>query len=315
MNVCRAAFAVSVVTPTYNRARLLGGVFESLRSQTFRDFEWIVIDDGSTDNTKFVVEDFAQRANFPVRYFWKENGGKHTAMNMSYEFAAGELLLAFDSDDRCLPDALEFMVARWRELVPRYPDLAGIVTSCITSDGRPLGTRFPTDGEVGRLHKVYDRLRLRGDRWDIHRTSILRQFPFPTAPGQRLCPEGLVWNRMSQRYRMAFFNHATRIHEYLEDGYTANLGHARRMSPTLFKLYHEETLDLDISLFSKWRAASNYVRASIHEGSVSQMFFKRPIASICGGVLGTALALTDILLDQRKRGVVERLYAFISART
>jgi hypothetical protein len=236
-------------------------------------------------------------------------------MNLAYNFAAGELLLAFDSDDRCLPDALEFMVERWRELSLHHSDLAGIVTSCITSDGRPLGTPFPTDGEVGHLHRVYDRLRLRGDRWDIHLTSVLRQFPFPMVAGQRLCPEGLVWNRISRNYTMAFFNHATRIHEYLEDGYTANLGRARRTSPTLFKVYHEEALDLDISLLSKWRAASNYVRASIHEKSVGRSFANRPIAFACGAVVGTALAVTDHVLDGRRTGVLATLYAFVSARS
>lgn len=296
------AAVVSVVTPTYNRAHLLERVFESLAGQTFRYFEWIVVDDGSTDETKQVVERLARRATFAVRYFWKPNGGKHTAMNLAYTVAAGELLLCFDSDDRCTTDALAFMVGKWRELSPRYPDLIGIVTSSMTKDGMPIGTTFPIDGEIGHLHRVYDRIRLRGDRWDIHMTRVLREYPFPTLDGQRLCPEGLVWNRLSRRYRMAFFNHRTRVHEHEADGYTANLGLVRRKSAGLFKLYYDEFLDLDVSLPARLKAACNFVRASVHDRSLWNALRKRPHLVSAGLLIGVTLALRDIIKGRLAKG-------------
>jgi GT2 family glycosyltransferase len=92
----------TVFTPTYNRAHTIGRVYESLRAQTFRDLEWLVVDDGSKDNTREVVEGFAREAGFPIRYVYKENGGKHTARNLAVKHASGELFLVLDSDDSCV---------------------------------------------------------------------------------------------------------------------------------------------------------------------------------------------------------------------
>ena len=292
---------ISIVTPTYNRARLLERLFASLKEQSFQDFEWIVIDDGSTDDTRAVVERMARVAPFPVRYFWKTNGGTHTAVNMSYPLAVGELLLVVDSDDRCAPDGLAFMADKWRELSPKYPDLLGIVTSSMTEQGEPIGNAFPVDGYVGHLYEVYDRWRIWGDRWNLQLTKILRQFPAPTREGQRLCPEGLVLNRMSLLYREAFFNRATRIHEFEPDGYTANIDRVRVNSAGLFKLYYDEYLDLHVSMRSRLKAACNLTRCAVHDRSLFESWRKRPFAVLVGSIVGVPLALRDICRNRRAK--------------
>src|SRR5258708_2904093 len=98
-------YRFSIITPTYNRAHLITRTYESLRAQSFEDFEWIVIDDGSQDGTRDLVSSW--NASFPIRYFWKPNGGLHTALNLGSSVAAGEFMTQVDSDDYCVPHALE----------------------------------------------------------------------------------------------------------------------------------------------------------------------------------------------------------------
>ena len=104
---------VTVFTPTFNRAHTLHRVFESLTQQTFRDFEWLVIDDGSTDNTQQLIDSWTQAADFPIRYFFQPNGGKHIAHNTALTLAEGTFLVIADSDDRFIPDALQIFTDTW----------------------------------------------------------------------------------------------------------------------------------------------------------------------------------------------------------
>src|SRR5579883_1323984 len=104
----------TVLTPTYNRVGYLGRVYESLCAQTFRDFEWIIVDDGSTDGTQELVSSW--KPFFPIRYTWKPNGGKHTAVNVGVAMAAGEFTLILDSDDHCIPHTLERLDYHWKQI-------------------------------------------------------------------------------------------------------------------------------------------------------------------------------------------------------
>lgn len=109
---------ITVCTPTFNRAHTLNRVFESLKRQEFDDFEWLIIDDGSTDKTKELVEQFKQDAEFPIRYYYKENGGRHTALNLSYGLINSKYVLNVDSDDELADSALTLIKQAW-ESIPR----------------------------------------------------------------------------------------------------------------------------------------------------------------------------------------------------
>ena len=100
-------YIFTVFTPTYNRAHTLSRVYKSLADQTFKNFEWLIVDDGSTDGTKVLIEKWTEEASFPIRYFYQENQGKHIAHNLGVKKARGELFLSLDSDDTCVPEALE----------------------------------------------------------------------------------------------------------------------------------------------------------------------------------------------------------------
>ncbi len=250
----------TVLTPTFNRAHTLGGVYESLCGQTFKDFEWVIIDDGSTDGTRELVSSW--KSFFRIRFFWHPNRGKHTAMNLGVSVAEGEFVLFFDSDDRCVPTALERFDYHWRQIADPLR-FANVSCLCRRPDGSVIGRPFPT--AYVDAFRFADQLRYRSgaERWGINRTDVLREFPFPE--GERFVPEGLIWNRISRKYATRFINEALRIFEYSSGGLTASITKQRMESPKATILYYRELLLSPAPIFVRMKAGLNYCRFSALE--------------------------------------------------
>src|SRR5216684_6062284 len=139
-------YVFTVFTPTFNRSLTLSRVYESLRLQTFRDFEWLIVDDGSTDGTGELVEKWQTESGFPIRYIYQENQGKATAFNRGVREAQGELFLTLDSDDACVMQALERFKYHWDKIPPNQRDkFSAITVLCQDQKGRLVGDRFPRD--------------------------------------------------------------------------------------------------------------------------------------------------------------------------
>jgi glycosyltransferase involved in cell wall biosynthesis len=209
----RCHYRFSVVTPTFNRAETLNRPYESLRAQTISDFEWLVVDDGSTDRTASLVREWQGTASFPIRYFHQTNCGKHVAFNRAVREATGELLVQLDSDDACADNALERFDAIWRA-IPRSRQIrfAGIWCLCVDQTGRLTGTPFPRDGMDTTAPDVYYRYGVKGEKWFCYKTEVLRQFPFPEPPGFTYVPESIVWSRMTRKYLIRCVNEALRVY-------------------------------------------------------------------------------------------------------
>ena len=257
----------TVCTPTFNRGHTLPRVFSSLCAQTFQDFEWIVVDDGSTDNTAQLVEQWAHNASFPVRYLRQANMGKHIALNRAVHDARGELFTTVDSDDWLPSHALECLAHHWDILGPDLQSsYAGIVGLCADPNGHVIGSRFPDDVFDSDLLEIRIRYRIRGDKTGAERTDVLRAFPFPSFPGERFLPEAVVHNRIAEHYRSRFVNEVLLIKEYRSEGLTADSATARARSPRGARLHYLEVanagrpLPLPIAL----RTYANYVRFSLH---------------------------------------------------
>ena len=247
----------SVITPTYNRAHTLPLVYRSLCAQTFADFEWLVVDDGSDDETRELVSSW--KPGFPIRYFWQPNRGKHTAMNLGVAHAAGDLVLFFDSDDQCVPTALERFDYHWRQL-PNPSRFSNLSCLCRTPDGAIVGKPYPAD--CVDAYTFADQLRYRsGERWGINRTDVLRQFPWPE--DERYAPEGLVWNRIARQYAARFINEALRIYVPAADGISATVLTRRLISPRTTKMYYRELAMSPAPALVRLRSALNYVRFSL----------------------------------------------------
>lgn len=255
----------TVFTPTYNRAHTLERVYRSLLNQTDLDFEWIIVDDGSTDGTAEVVANWQAEAVFPIRYIYQENKGKHAASNVGVREANGEMFLFFDSDDACIPEALECFKFHWdsmsREEKKRFSTISAL---CVNSTGQVISKEFRAD--IVDAETTWEQIALRssGDLWGVNRTNILRQFPFPEIPGEKFIPEGIVWNRMAQQYSARFINTKLKLCEYRSDGLSASSIKIRVNNPVGTRLYYMELSKLAIPLSQRVKALINYIRFSFH---------------------------------------------------
>lgn len=203
----------TVCTPTYNRGPALARVWESLRVQTWRDFEWLVIDDGSTDNTRELVESWMAQSDFPIRYLWQRNQHKKVAMNLAAREARGELFLGFDSDDSCVPDALERFWKIWNCIPESEREgFVGVTGLCAFENGEIVGDRYPCEDYIDSTgSEIQHRYRVLGEKWGFTRTDVLRQYPFPQDV-KGYVPEGYVWRQIEMRYRTRFVNQVMRTY-------------------------------------------------------------------------------------------------------
>lgn len=250
---------ITVFTPTYNRSHLLHRLYESLCIQTFKYFEWIIFDDGSTDNTKAVVDGFIAEDKINIRYFRQENGGKHRAINQGVKEARGELFFIVDSDDWLPEDAMQMVAERWKE-VKDNPSIGGICGLDMTPDGKVIGSGLPYDEVICNSLDIRLKHHVTGDLKEVFRTSVLLELPFPEYEGEKFCPEALAWNRIAQKYDLLFFNKPIYIAEYQPGGLTANIVRVRMQSPIASTTCYQELLTHDIPLKQKVKAAINYWR-------------------------------------------------------
>lgn len=255
----------TVFTPTYNRAATLAGVYSSLQVQTFRNFEWLIVDDGSADGTAALVQEWQAVAEFPIRYFWQPNGGKHRAFNRGVQEARGALFLTLDSDDSCVPEALERLKFYWDALSLGSQEIFSAVTAlCSDSKGNVIGNRFPVDIFDSDTIACLDRYGIYGDKWGFQRTDVLRKFPFPEIAGEKYIAESLIWNRIARCYRTRYVNEVLKTVEYRKDGLSALSVKLRAENPLGSRLYYKEFLLYATSRQAKFKAAINYVRFSLH---------------------------------------------------
>jgi glycosyltransferase involved in cell wall biosynthesis len=202
----------TVFSPTYNRAHTLPRVYESLKQQTFRGFEWLIVDDGSTDNTRELVAAWQEESKFPIRYFWQKNEHKKVAFNRGVREAQGELFLTWDSDDEAVPEALEILARHWQSIPPNKKEMfSGVTGLCVDGKGKIVGSRFPTDVIDSDSLEIRYRYRVSGEKWGFQRTDVMRQFPFPeNAIGH--VPEGVIWSALAKRYKTRFVNDILRVY-------------------------------------------------------------------------------------------------------
>ena len=222
----------TVFTPTYNRAHTIHRVYDSLVAQTFRDFEWVVVDDGSTDNTRELVANWIKEADFPIRYFFQENGHKKKAFNHGVEFARGELFLPADSDDAFPPHALDVFVRHWHAIPELERELfGGVCGLCQNEQGSVVGDRFPGDwGMDSDSLEMRYRFGVRGEKWGFSRTDVLRAHPFPDhLPGH--VPEGVVWTAIATHYKTRFINEVVRIYFQDSGNQITSTGNPARDAP------------------------------------------------------------------------------------
>ena len=254
----------TVFTPTYNRAHTLHRVYDSLCAQTLRDFEWLVIDDGSTDNTQQVVANWAKTADFPIRYFRQEHAGKHIAHNFAVREARGKFFLPLDSDDACVPQSLEKIQFHWNTIPPDERHSFFAVTGlCRDQYGNIIGDLFPSNPFDSNLREKQYVYRIRGEKWGGGLTDVIRRYPFPEIPDTQFAPEGIIWLDIAKTYQIRYVNEVLRIY-YVNDNVTGGtLSKNRKLSENApgRLYYHIWILNNDFRYFA--RSPLPFVKAAI----------------------------------------------------
>ena len=213
------SYPVTVFTPTYNRAYILGDLYHSLQRQTCMDFEWLIVDDGSADDTKALVASWQGEKNpFPIRYVYQENGGKCRAINRGLKEADGRLFFTVDSDDYLTDDAIE-KVIRWDGELPKDGHFCGYVGNRGITPTQTPNRLFPGGYLDGTALDRYDQVD--GERAFVFYTEIHRKYLYPEFPGEKFLTEAVTWDLMAHDgYKMRFYNDIIWIWEYKDDGLT-----------------------------------------------------------------------------------------------
>lgn len=210
---------ITIFTPTFNRAHTIERLYISLKNQTCYNFEWLIVDDGSTDNTNRIVEKWFDDAPFPIYYYNKENGGKHRAINFALKRANGELFFIVDSDDFLVETAVETIIRICNTLSENTErKYAGIAGCKGFENGNLVGTSFK--GEfIDCLSVERAKYGISGDKAEVFFTKILKKYPFPEFEGENFVTEAAVWDKMAlDGYFLRYFNEIIYLCEYLDDG-------------------------------------------------------------------------------------------------
>lgn len=227
---------ISIITPTYNRAHTLRRLFDSLSAQSCLGFEWIIVDDGSVDDTQKLCEEFKLSASFRVEILTQRNSGKHVAVNLGCDNAVGEWLIIVDSDDALPVDAVSIIGSKIK--LNGYTSTVGLCFRKAHMDGVLVGNTVALpDGiimppsEAGAMFK--------GDLAYVFRREAHLMYPFPVIPGEKFVPEQFIWNKISDLGDIVFFpTTVVYLCEYLPDGYSANFSSNLKLNPKGFLMFY-----------------------------------------------------------------------------
>lgn len=211
----------SICIPTYNRSKTILRTLKSLEIQEFKNFEVIVVDDGSTDDTEYIINNYIENSNLNIKYFKKENGGKHTALNIGIEKAKGEFFLILDSDDWLIEDALN-TIHRECMKIRQNDEYSGIMGKSMTEDKKVIGKLFPNNSFISSyvdFHffsgKKYGPF---GDCCECNKTKILKKYRFPEDKNTKFIPEAYVFDQIGVKYKLLCSNNIYICKEYMPEG-------------------------------------------------------------------------------------------------
>ena len=214
---------LTVFTPTYNRAYILPQCYRSMCRQTCKDFVWLVVDDGSTDDTRALVESWMREDNgFILRYVYQENKGMHGAHNLAYETIDTELNTCIDSDDYMPDDAVEKITTFWQNC-DRDETIAGFLALDVDKDGKVIGTRLPENVTRATSYEVYYKFGVRGDKKFILRSDLTRLDPYPVFEGEKYVNLATKYSVLDKDYKLLLLNEPVCVVEYMPDGSSLNM--------------------------------------------------------------------------------------------
>ena len=232
---------LTVFSPAYNRAHTLTRLYHSLCRQKCKDFIWLIVDDGSADNTEEIVKEWQAKDNgFQIRYVYKENGGMHTAHNVAYENIDTELNVCIDSDDMMSDNAVALILEHWERV--KNKGYAGIVALDADFSGKIIGDTFPEGMSETTLSGYYATGRT-GDKKLVYKTSIINKYPtYPVFPGEKYVALAYKYRLIDQDYKLSVLNQVVCLVEYQEDGSSMNMYKQYVRNPKGFAFWRKITM-------------------------------------------------------------------------
>lgn len=225
---------ITVFTPTFNRAYCLHQVYNSLLRQTNKNFLWLIIDDGSSDNTKELVEEWKKNNKIEIEYIYQENQGMHGAYNTAYDNIRTDLNICIDSDDYMPDNAIELILDFWKE--NGSDEYAGLVGLDSYFNGEIIGSKFPDGLKESTLEDLYHLHKVPGDKKLVYRTEVVKSYPrYPLFSGEKFVPHGSLFVQIDKDYKLLLLNQVLVCVEYLEDGSSRNIFKQYRRNPQGFR--------------------------------------------------------------------------------
>lgn len=289
---------LTIITPTYNRAHTLPFLYESLKHQSDFGFKWLIIDDGSSDNTKELVLSWSKiEHQFEILYLYRENGGKHRALNYGVLHISTPYIMIVDSDDRLTEDAVS-KIRGWIAMIDRDDTFAGVSGLRGYNAQEKIG-EYPLNGRayIDALNTERRAKHLTGDKAEVYRTALLKKYPFPEIEGEKFLTESVVWNEIAYAgYKIRWFPEIIEIGNYLEDGLTQHLYQNR------FHNFKGYTLEVKSELRSgdyyKWRILGRYLMMAKIKGIGQKQVCRRLGIKKRDYWLGKGLSVMQSLWDR-----------------
>lgn len=253
---------ITVFTPAYNRAKTLSRTYESLLKQNCKSFKWLIVDDGSADNTRELVKEWQSKENgFEIQYIYKENGGMHTAHNVAYENIDTELNVCIDSDDMLGEDAISQILEKWEQVKDK--GYAGIIGLDADFSGKIIGKGFPTELEETTLVAYYANGGS-GDKKLVYRTDIINQYPpYPVFEGEKYVALGYKYRLIDQEYKLAVLNEVLCNVEYQADGSSNSMLKQYVRNPKGFAFWRKVCMQYPESEKRVFKDCIHYVSSSL----------------------------------------------------
>lgn len=253
---------LTIFTPVYNREETLTRLYESLLRQTSKDFQWVVVDDGSTDGSGELIKKFKINAPFEIVYKYVENGGKMRAINMGVSLALGEFFLIVDSDDYITDNCVE-QVLTYGKTLPK--SLGGMIFRKIDMKSQNIsGKPYPKKVIDSSPIEIVYKLGIIGDKAEVFRTELLKENPFKVYEGEKFIPEALVWVKIGEEHKMRYIDEGIYYFEYLEDGYTKNFKKLMQNNPRGFKEYYKAMISYPLPLKNKLKFLIRYMQVKYY---------------------------------------------------
>lgn len=267
---------LTIFTPAYNRAYILPNLYNSLLAQTDFSFEWVIVDDGSSDNTEELISSWIKENKIHIIYEKQSNQGKHIAINTGLTLAQGELFFIVDSDDDLTVDAVEKVRCFWSANKPGQ-DISGILSYRQFHDGRLVGTSLPIGVSRCKLRETGRKYGSTGDKVVIYRTDVMRKYPFPKFEGERFLGESVMYNQIDDEYDMLVMNARIYNFDYQEDGLSQDFRKLYRNNPNGFLLQFEQGDKYTIGLKTKLKNAAHIACLCWHLNKLWRYFWNKNI--------------------------------------